>query len=268
MRPQVHEREAAFHDQWARESRPEDIPLRQMFEGPAALENHFILSRMGDLEGKSILDIGAGLGESSVYFASCGAAVTSLDLSEEMVHFALRLAAFHDVKIQSRVMAAESLGEPDNTFDFVYVANTLHHLTDKSALMREINRVLKPGGWFFSIDPLKYNPVINIYRQMATQVRTVDETPLSFDDVTQARKYFVEVGHREFWIAGLALFLKYYMVNRVHPNADRYWKRIFRETPQSLWWWQPLHLIDEVLTRLIGVRRLAWNMVMWGRKRI
>lgn len=268
MHPQIHEREAAFHDQWAGQSRPQDIPLKQMFEGPVALENKFILNRMGDLNGKAILDIGAGLGESSVYFASRGATVTSLDISVEMVHFALRLAAFHGVTIQSRVMAAESLNEPDNKFDYVYIANTFHHVTDKPALMREINRVLKPGGSFFSIDPLNYNPLINVYRRMATQVRTVDEKPLTFDDVKLAGQYFADVGHREFWIAGLALFVKYFLVNRVHPNADRYWKRIFLETPQSLWWWQPLRLADCALTRLAGVRRLAWNMVMWGRKRM
>ena len=68
--------------------------------------------------------------------------------------------------------------------------------------------------------------------------------------------------------AGLALFLKYYLVNRVHPNADRYWKRIFTESRGGLWWWYPLRSLDRVLTRVPLVRRLAWNIVIWGRKAI
>ena len=65
----------------------------------------------------------------------------------------------------------------------------------------------------------------------------------------------------------LSLFLKYYLIDRVHPNTDRYWKRIFRETPATLGWWLPLKRIDRVLTRIPLVRCLAWNMVMWGVKK-
>jgi hypothetical protein len=54
--------------------------------------------------------------------------------------------------------------------------------------------------------------------------------------------------------------------DRVHPNSDRYWKRILRETPQTLRWWTPLSSLDGVLTRIPGLRWLAWNMVMWGQK--
>jgi hypothetical protein len=101
---------------------------------------------------------------------------------------------------------------------------------------------------------------------MATEVRTDDEAPLGFGDARLASAYFENVGHREFWIASLALFLKYYLIDRVHPNEDRYWKRILRETPETLTWWMPLRALDEVLTRIPLVRRLAWNMVIWGRK--
>ena len=44
-------------------------------------------------------------------------------------------------------------------------------------------RALKPGGMFFSYDPLTYNPLINVYRRMATAVRTTDEAPLTVADI-------------------------------------------------------------------------------------
>src|SRR5262249_1046550 len=59
---------------------------------------------------------------------------------------------------------------------------------------------------------------------------------------------------------------KYYLLDRVHPNGDRYWKRILREKPEQLGWWTPLRAVDSVLTRVPGVRWLAWNTVMWGRQ--
>jgi len=129
-----------------------------------------------------------------------------------------------------------------------------------------MRQTLKPGGMFFSYDPLAYNPLINLYRRMATAVRTTDESPLTIADVELARKYFCRVGHREFWISALLLFVKYYLKDGVHPNQDRYWKRILSETPERLWWWKPLQALDSVLTRVPLVHWLAWNIVIWGEK--
>lgn len=262
----IHDREAHFHDQWALSTKVEEVEVRAAFEALTAPENRYILSRMGDLRGKTILDVGAGLGESSVYFALQGAKVTTTDVSPEMVAFAERLARHHGTHVTGAVSTGEDLNVPEGSFDFVYIANTIHHVTDRDAMYRGVKRALKPGGQFFSWDPLAYNPVINVYRSMATDVRTPDEQPLTFAELDRVRQHFVDVGHREFWIASLLLFMKYYAFDRVHPNADRYWKRIYKETPRSLWWWRPLAAADSVLGRTPLVRRLAWNMVMHGRK--
>ncbi|HVB29284.1 MAG TPA: class I SAM-dependent methyltransferase [Terriglobia bacterium] len=262
----THRREAAFHDAWAESTALGGILVRECFEAPTAVENRFILSRMGPLAGKQLLDIGAGLGESSVYFALQGARVTTLDISPGMVETALRLGKLYGVELKGVVSVAEELNVPGETYDIVYVANTIHHVQDRAKMFNEIRRVLRPGGRFFSYDPLAYNPAINLYRRMATQVRTPDEQPLTRADVKLAAKYFSNTGHREFWIASLALFAKYYLKDRVHPNQDRYWKRILRETSRDLWWWMPLRSLDGTLTRVPVVRWLAWNMVMWGEK--
>jgi len=261
---EIHRKESDFHDQWAADTPLGKISVREAFEAPTAPENRFILRKMGPLKDKRVLDVGAGLGESSVYFALQGAKVTATDLSPQMVDTAVRLGKLHGVEIEGIVTPGETLDVPAESYDFVYIANTIHHVTNKPVLFEQIQRALKPGGRFFSWDPLAYNPVIGIYRRMATEVRTEDEAPLTFADVNLARRYFDQVGHREVQIATLTLFLKYYLIDRVHPNQDRYWKRILRETNKSLWWWQPLRGMDGILTRLPLVRRLAWNMVMWG----
>jgi 2-polyprenyl-3-methyl-5-hydroxy-6-metoxy-1,4-benzoquinol methylase len=260
------QRETEFHDAWANNTSIESVLVRECFEAPTAMENQFILSRMGKLRGKRLLDVGSGLGESSVYFALQGARVTMADISPGMVQTGRELAKKDGVEVEGIVSSAEKLDVPAESYDLVYIANTIHHVQDREQLFQKIHRALKPGGRFFSFDPIAYNPVINVYRRMATEVRTEDESPLTVRDLKLAGKYFPDVQHREFWISTLALFLKYYAVDRIHPNQDRYWKRILRETPERLSWWMPLRSLDALLTRIPAVRWLAWNMVMWGQK--
>ena len=260
------QREADFHNKWASSTRVEDVLVRECFEAPTAMENQFILKRMGSLHGKKLLDIGAGLGESSVYFALKGARVTTVDVSPLMVETALAVGKKYGVELEGVVASAENLNVAKESYDFVYLANTIHHVQDRALLFEQMSAALKPGGMFFSYDPIAYNPVINMYRRMATAMRTPDEAPLTAADVKLARKYFLRVGHKEFWISSLLLFAKYYLKDNVHPNEDRYWKRILRESEDSLWWWKPFRAVDATLTRLPIVRWLAWNMVMWGEK--
>src|SRR5438132_170446 len=123
MNESQHQKESAFHDKWAGSVNLKEIPVREAFESPTALENRFILRQMGNLRGRQILDIGCGLGESSVYFALQGAEVTASDISPGMIEVATQLGRLHGVDIKGIVAAGEELNVPANHFDFVYVAN-------------------------------------------------------------------------------------------------------------------------------------------------
>jgi len=266
MSAEAAERERRFHDAWAREAEAGAIDVRAAFEASTAPENRFIVGTMGELAGRRLLDVGCGLGESAVYFAGRGAIVTALDLSPGMVELTCELGRRHGVSIDGIVSSATELDVPEGAFDLAYLGNVLHHVPrdERVRVFEGLRRALRPGGRFFSWDPISGNPAIDVYRRMATDVRTVDEEPLTFADVARARASFPDVKHREFWILSLALFGKYYLVDRVHPNQDRYWKRILREPEDRLGWFRALQSADALLTRIPGVRRLAWNMVMWG----
>jgi SAM-dependent methyltransferase len=191
--------------------------------------------------------------------------VTATDISPEMCALAAQTARRHGVEIEAIATPAERLDVPGESFDVAYGANVLHHVADVDTVLAAVRRALRPGGRCFFWDPLAYNPVINVYRRMATAVRTPDERPLDFGVLRVFRRHFVGVRHREFWLTTLALFAKYYLVDRVHPNADRYWKRILDEDPRRIgWWFSPLLRLDGVLLRLPLVRRLAWNVVVWA----
>src|SRR5438552_8945209 len=109
MNESARERESVFHDQWAASVDLKALPVRETFEAPTALENRFILGRMGELRGIRLLDIGCGLGESSVFFALQGAQVTATDLSPGMVGTAVELGRLHGVGVEGIVASGEQL---------------------------------------------------------------------------------------------------------------------------------------------------------------
>ncbi len=78
------------------------------------------------------------------------------DLSPGMVAVALRNAEKLGLDVDGRVADAERIPYPDNSFDLVVGHAVLHHIPDVSAALREVLRVLKPGGRFvFAGEPTK-----------------------------------------------------------------------------------------------------------------
>lgn len=266
MHDDQHGREIDFHDHWAHTTAVTSIDADAAFTAPTALENQYILQHLGSLAGKRLLDIGCGLGESSVMFAKLGACVTASDLSPEMIRMTGELARQHGVTLQTHIGAAETLALPAGAFDIIYAANVIHHLPDRLAFLRNVERLLANDGVFCSWDPVKYNPVINIYRRMAAAVRSADERPLGRAELAEIRTVFPAVEVRFFWLLSLLLFVKYFLFDRLHPSRERYWKRIYQENRRTLWWWYPLKRLDDLLLRLPGIRWLSWNIVIVARK--
>lgn len=78
------------------------------------------------------------------------------DLSPGMVRVALRNAEQLGLPVDGRVADAERIPYEDNTFDLVVGHAMLHHIPDVAAALREVLRVLKPGGRFvFAGEPTK-----------------------------------------------------------------------------------------------------------------
>jgi SAM-dependent methyltransferase len=261
-------RERAFHNNWAIQTDLAEIRVLEAFNNITAQENRFILGLMGNLKGLKILDIGAGLGESTVYLGLQGARVTACDISQDMLNRCTALANSYDLLISTRLsLSSQDFDFGENQFDIVYGANVLHHIGSIRPFLAAVKRALVPHGRFYFIDPLTYNPVIKVYRRLASSVRTEDERPLRFSDLKYFFELFNQVEHREFWLTTLLIFFKYFLLDRIDPNVDRYWKRILKEDPQQIhWWFEPLRRLDDLLLRLPPLKFLAWNIVIWGRK--
>jgi SAM-dependent methyltransferase len=82
------------------------------------------------------------------------------DLSPGMVEVALRNAENLGLPVDGRVADAERIPYEDDTFDLIIGHAVLHHIPDVGAAMREVLRVLKPGGRFvFAGEPSKIGDV-------------------------------------------------------------------------------------------------------------
>ncbi|HKR15362.1 MAG TPA: class I SAM-dependent methyltransferase [Pyrinomonadaceae bacterium] len=93
-----------------------------------------------------VLEIGCGLGTDGAQFAKAGADYTGIDLTQAAVDLSRRRFELFDLPGAFRVADAERLDFPDNTFDLVYSHGVLHHTPDTAGAVREVNRVLRPGG--------------------------------------------------------------------------------------------------------------------------
>lgn len=96
--------------------------------------------------GLRVLEIGCGMGTDGAQFAKAGAIYTGIDLTDAAVELARKRFQVSGLPGEFHVADAERLDFPDASFDLVYSHGVLHHTPDIEAAVREIHRVLKPGG--------------------------------------------------------------------------------------------------------------------------
>lgn len=100
-----------------------------------------------DYVGKDVLDAGCGTGEYSCWLASRGANVIGIDLSDNAMQEGRRYAEKTGITgVYFEKRSVLQTGFPDNSFDFVYCTGVLHHIPDPFGGLKELNRVIRPGG--------------------------------------------------------------------------------------------------------------------------
>jgi ubiquinone/menaquinone biosynthesis C-methylase UbiE len=96
--------------------------------------------------GKRVLEVGCGLGTDLRQFAKAGAVVTGLDLSPRSLELAKRGFEVYGLPGTFVNGDGERLPFADDSFDVVYSWGVIHHSPDPPGVVREIQRVLRPGG--------------------------------------------------------------------------------------------------------------------------
>lgn len=99
-----------------------------------------------DFGGQRLLEVGCGMGTDLLQFARAGANVTGVDLTPRSVE-----TSRHHLELWGQIgdfalTDAENLPFASESFDVVYSNGVLHHTPDTAGAIREIHRVLRPGG--------------------------------------------------------------------------------------------------------------------------
>ena len=109
-----------------------------------------------EIAGNKVLDIGCGAGGVDVLLVQThGAAyVTGIDVEDTVLTLARQSAAAAGLAERIGVVKVVPglLPFPCDTFDIVFSKDSIVHIPDKHALMREVIRILNPGGWFVASD--------------------------------------------------------------------------------------------------------------------
>jgi arsenite methyltransferase len=118
-------------------------------ESFAGVGNPFL---MRPLEaGERVVDVGAGAGFDAFIAAGQvgpGGGVVGVDMTQEMLSKARRTAARLGLEhVEFREGLAEALPVPDDWADVVISNGVFNLCADKAAVLAEVHRVLRPGGW-------------------------------------------------------------------------------------------------------------------------
>lgn len=244
-------RDGQFEQRWspAAEARVKGDPLWSNFKY-YAIERHsldlvkyWLVERCRE---SAVLDYCCGNGDDALFVAKNGArSVVGIDLSAVSINNCRSRARSEglDDRVEFRVMDAEALDFPDNSFDMVMEYGVLHHLELETA-MGELARVLKPDGAMICTETLAHNPFIRMYRRLTPRLRTAWETEhiigrRSFEIIS---RHFGRIEMRFFHLATLAA------------------------VPLRSTWLFPvvvpvLRAVDRVLLALPGLRWQAWQIV-------
>jgi len=101
-----------------------------------------VLEWLNAQAGERILDLGCGDGQLTQRIAATGARVVGVDASAQMV------AAARSRGVLADEGNAEALPYPEKSFDAVFSNAALHWVRDHDAMIKQVRRVLKPGGRF------------------------------------------------------------------------------------------------------------------------
>jgi SAM-dependent methyltransferase len=233
-------REQAAYDEGDIHARSSELQGRffHVFACPntVMLEDRFAEMTARWSAGADVLDYGCHVGWFSERIATFGpASITGIDISREGIAEARALRG-HLGRFE--VMDAMAMDFPDASFDLVVGRAILHHL-DLDRAVREIDRVLRPGGHALFMEPIGDNPAAKLMRALTPAARTSDERPLSRRDIARADALFGSVEHVYAGLVSVPLGMVSSLVakrpdNAVMRLADRL-DRAAARTPLRHW---------------------------------
>ncbi len=115
---------------------------------------------LNEIKDKTVLDIGAGGGGKTVFYALNGAKkVIGIDIEEGFIAEAKQFAEkMHAENTDFKVENAEKTSFKKNSFDICVMNDVFEHLSNPEKVLKEVHRILKNGGKVFINSPPYYHP--------------------------------------------------------------------------------------------------------------
>lgn len=147
------------------------------------------------------------------------------------------------------VMDGHAMTFPDRSFDLVVGRAILHHL-DYNVAMKEIVRVLRPGGVALFVEPLRGNPLLRLARALTPKARTVDEMPLSRKQVLYGDQMFGKQQHLFFNFFSVPVGMLSSLLFEAPDNLPMRWA----------------HQVDRLLSTTVLKYWMRSVVLVWERK--
>jgi ubiquinone/menaquinone biosynthesis C-methylase UbiE len=187
-----------------------------------------LVQRVALQTGERVLDVACGTGivaRLAAQHVSPGGAVTGLDLNPGMLSLARTLPQPTDVKTEWREGSAVELPFSNAAFNVVLCQQGLQFFPDRLAALREMHRVLVPGGRLaLSVwRPIQYNPYITalgdaLERHVNAEVAEGMRTVCALGDAEELRSLLLQAGFRDVRICIAILVMRFASVEAFIPG--------------------------------------------------
>jgi ubiquinone/menaquinone biosynthesis C-methylase UbiE len=160
-----------------------------------------IIAKFNSFRGKDVLEIGCGIGTDGIEFARNGANYVGVDLTPNSVELTRERFKVFGVPGRFEVANAEQgLPLADESIDHVYSFGVIHHSPAPEKIIREIYRVLRPGGtltvMLYNRSSINYYVEIMFLRRIFRYLLMPKFMPRLLASVTGFDRWKLE-GHRE-----------------------------------------------------------------------
>ncbi|MDW8238438.1 MAG: class I SAM-dependent methyltransferase [Acidobacteriota bacterium] len=245
-----------------------------------------IVAQFDQFKDKDVLEVGCGIGTDGFQFARHGARYTGIDLAPTAV--AITRERFELFGIPGRFEVAnaeERIPFADASFDHVYSCGVIHHSPDTEAIVREMYRVLRPGGtlcvMIYNKTSINYYLQIMFLRKLFRWLLYPSFMPALVAKLTGFERWKLE-RHREIMLTrGRLSKQEWISMNTDGPDcplAKVYTAaealalfKDFTDVRTEVWHFNRLHwpligrLLPERLVQFLG-RRWGWHRFVFGRK--
>jgi ubiquinone/menaquinone biosynthesis C-methylase UbiE len=128
---------------------------------------------LADVTGE-VLEIGFGTGLNLAYYPEHIHKITTIDVNPGMNSLAKKRIDDSGIQVEQLLVSSENLPMADNIFDSVVSTWTLCSIANVEQALKEVYRVLKPGGKFFFVEHgLSNKPNVQVWQHRLTPIQKV-----------------------------------------------------------------------------------------------